>query len=289
MEQLAQSSETSDYLDAFLRMRTAKSWLMWLLLLALVLNLAICITVRCTSLLDRSAMFRNDLEELRGRKGAATTDRTPIDSRFAGAVEPPQNGWLHLTETAQPETAGADKPAEPPAPEAQKPAPTEPAARPGSETEKGTNTTVLGDVFYQGIHAALPLARVGGLLCGTLLVLILMLSLKVVLLGRLRGVGYLTSAVLWSLVLLVLLIPWNKAFAGFPIPSVLFGARELIEGTAQITWGAARVGWEDHLLYWMRFVGYPVLAVVLWLTITVQYARSYRPMVAGLQTEQESR
>lgn len=290
MEQLERSTESSEYLDAFLRLRTAKGWLMWLLLLALALNIGLCFTVRFTSLIERSAMFQTDLEELRSERVSTVSDLTPDDhsAKVIGSMQARGLGFAEPVPPEQTPPEAQDEPAatadQPETPSAE--TPTEPDA-PAAEPEPAEQTvTPAGDMFYQAIHVALPMARVGGLLGATLLALVLLMSLKVVLLGRLKGVAYLTSSVLWSFVLLVLIIPWNQAFAGFPVPGVLFGARELIEGTAQIAWGAEGVGWEDHLLYWMRFVGYPILTLILWLTIQVQYARSYRPMVAGLQTEQ---
>ena len=307
MEQLERTTESSEYLDAFLRLRTAKGWLAWLVLVAIILNLGLCLTVRCTSLLDKSPMLQSDLATLRDPSPVAMSDQTSTDPRFLKLVDELRREFgVQSTQEDQP------TPAEPePAPEAEATPETEATDRTPESSpefvkqpdapspEPLTNQAGLltgiddvkpvgtgGNIFYQLLHVLLPMARVGGLFCGTLLVLVLLMSLKVVLLGRLRGVAYLTSAVLWSLVLLVLLIPWDAAFAGFPVPGVLFGARELIEGSSLVTFGAQGAGWEDHLLYWMRFVGYPVLAMVLWLTIQVQYARSYRPMVAGLQAEQ---
>ncbi len=98
---------------------------------------------------------------------------------------------------------------------------------------------------------------------------ILMLIVLVMLVGRVLGVSKLVSAFIGCIVLMVLLFPWqaflmNQTFSSdqFRIPGVLYTWSELVL--------RARTH-PDHpalmLLYWARFVGWPVAAIVLLLKI----------------------
>ncbi len=100
----------------------------------------------------------------------------------------------------------------------------------------------------------------------------LWLIASVLLLGRLLGVSRVISAFLWCIVLLTLLFPWqaflmNQTFTSteFKIPGVLYTWSELVL--------RARVhpsGVLLSLLFWARFVGWPVVAALLLLTIQHQ-------------------
>jgi hypothetical protein len=88
---------------------------------------------------------------------------------------------------------------------------------------------------------------------------------SVMLVGRLLGVSRLVSAFFWCILLLVLLFPWqaflmNQTFTSneFKIPGVLY------------TWSELAVRGRLHpqgislaILYWARFVGWPILAIVI--------------------------
>ena len=158
--------------------------------------------------------------------------------------------------------------------------PAGPAAQPAQEQAE---TSVASEGFYQTLNALLPIAQTLGLVCSLLLVLSMLLSVSVALVGRLDGVGHLTSALVWSIVLAALFVPWEAAFPGVIVPGVLFGRGELIVKTAEVTWGAADVAWNDQVLHFARFVGYPLLALVLWLAVQVKYTRAFHQ--AGMRIE----
>ncbi|MFW6155564.1 MAG: hypothetical protein ACOC95_10145, partial [Planctomycetota bacterium] len=139
---------------------------------------------------------------------------------------------------------------------------------------------VDGDQVYAVLVIALPIARAVGLLAAVLLAAVLLVSLEITLLGRLSGTAYLTGALLWSLLLAVMLVPWNLAFDGFGLPSALFTGPELVAGTSRVL-STADVGWAVELVYWLRFVAYPAAALLVWLAILIQYRRGFRPVVAS--------
>jgi hypothetical protein len=110
------------------------------------------------------------------------------------------------------------------------------------------------------------------------LALVLLLMAQVLLVGRLLGVSQVIWAFVACIVLIVLLFPWqaflmDQTFTStqFKIPGVLYTWSELVQ--------RARIhpqGPMLALLYWARFVGWPVVALVLAALIHHQSGRGLR-------------
>jgi hypothetical protein len=136
---------------------------------------------------------------------------------------------------------------------------------------------LVGLTDFLGIVLALLFA---GVLC---------LLLKVLLVGRLVGVARLTSALIWSMFLVLLLFPWQSFLnnptllpsdavsnsLGLKLPGVLYTWAEL----AHPQLGANFAGHGDLpflILRWARFVGWPVVAVLMLLTIQSKSSQGLR-------------
>ncbi|MEJ2704782.1 MAG: hypothetical protein P8Z79_20290, partial [Sedimentisphaerales bacterium] len=87
--------------------------------------------------------------------------------------------------------------------------------------------------------------------------LTLLLGLKVSLQGRLGGIKHITRAFILSLLMLVLLLPWQKAFSGIVVGAV-FTPQEMLDGYLSKTEETA-----DSVLYYFRFGGYSLLVFLL--------------------------
>jgi hypothetical protein len=130
-----------------------------------------------------------------------------------------------------------------------------------------------------------------GLILPAMLVVCLLIILLVQLVGRLLGTAGMTSALLSSVLLALLLFPWqavlnNPAITddpvansiGMKIPGVLYTWAEFSHSDAPATfkvvyeWG----NWWLILLRWSRYVGFPVIAVLLLLWIQFKSDRSLR-------------
>jgi len=122
-----------------------------------------------------------------------------------------------------------------------------------------------------------------GVVLPIVLAMTLWLIVTIMLLGRVLGVSHLVSAFVASLVLAVLLFPWqaflmNQTFSSdqFRIPGVLYTWSELAQ--------RARLHPDRptlSLLYWARFVGWPVAAIVLLLKIQFSSAKGLRAALRG--------
>ncbi|MGD1277892.1 MAG: hypothetical protein ABR964_11815 [Tepidisphaeraceae bacterium] len=117
-----------------------------------------------------------------------------------------------------------------------------------------------------------------GLITPVVLAVVLLLMVAIMLVGRLIGVSRLLGAFLWCIVLGVLLFPWqafliNQSFTSpeFKIPGVLYTWAELL--------ARVRAHPEDihhTLLFWARFVGWPVLSLLVLVTIHLNSRRGLR-------------
>ena len=102
---------------------------------------------------------------------------------------------------------------------------------------------------------------------------VLLLIVMIMLVGRLIGVSRVTSAFIWSILLAVFLFPW-QAFLDpmeFKIPGVLYTWEEL----ARSGRFAGQFSPEGYLK-WARFVGFPVVAVVILMLVQVKSSRGLR-------------
>lgn len=120
-----------------------------------------------------------------------------------------------------------------------------------------------------------------GIVFPVILSFVLLLIVKIMLVGRLIGVARTTSAYIWSLLLLALLFPWQAFLANatftsteFKVPGVLYTWEELTQSAS----GARFVGefTAVAVLKWARFVGWPVVAVIILLIVQIKSNRGLR-------------
>jgi hypothetical protein len=126
----------------------------------------------------------------------------------------------------------------------------------------------LSQVTAEQFAWALRLINAVLVLTASLYCLTLLFGLKVSMHGRLGGINHISRAFFLSLLMLVLLLPWQKVFGGV-VTGAIYTPAELIK------WRAADKSDDvfQTVLYYLRFSGYGVL--VLLLLILSQY-RSLR-------------
>jgi hypothetical protein len=144
---------------------------------------------------------------------------------------------------------------------------TQPAA---AATPSATTTTTL-------IHGVMRYVITGidflGICVAVLLSIVLLLIVNIMLVGRLIGVARVTSAYLWSIVLALLLFPWQAFLEpyAFKVPGVLYTWEEF---STQAHFGSLPAA--EAFLRWARFLVIPLLAVVILLTIQIKSNRGLR-------------
>lgn len=88
--------------------------------------------------------------------------------------------------------------------------------------------------------------------------LTILFSLKVSLLGRLGGINHISRAFFLSLVMLVLLLPWQRLFTGIVV-GAMYSSEELLDSYL----ASDGRGIFGTAFYYLRFTGFWLLAVLL--------------------------
>ena len=208
------------------------------------------------------------------QEGGATEFAAPeikvltVPVQQAPAVaEPPKP--VEAPEAVQPEAAPPTEPAEP-----NKAAePNQPVADKGPAPNlqraiTWPSTDFLSNITSEQFAWALRLVNAVLVLTASLYCLTLLFGLKVSMHGRLGGINHISRAFFLSLLMLVLLLPWQRVFGGV-VTGAIFTPAELIN------WHDADKTKDvfNTVLYYLRFSGYG--ALIFLLLILSQY-RSLR-------------
>jgi hypothetical protein len=120
-----------------------------------------------------------------------------------------------------------------------------------------------------------------GITLAIVLSVVVLLLTMIMLVGRLVGVSRVTGAFIWSIVLIVLLFPWQAFLADahfasdFKIPGVLYTWAELVK-FAKVGVNGDRPDIKILILHWGRFVAFPLLTLIITLVIQVKSNRGLR-------------
>jgi hypothetical protein len=127
---------------------------------------------------------------------------------------------------------------------------------------------------------AMPIAKfVAPVACG-MAILLLLFSVKLSLIGRLGGVGGLVGALLWAVLLLMLVTPWQQILRGSMATGALCNLPDLLRGVSGMKTPADGKAPEmlAQAIYYGRFIAYPVVALFVWVLVQCKYARGYKAM-----------
>ena len=133
----------------------------------------------------------------------------------------------------------------------------------------------LRDAF----HWILPITKFLALVCGVLVVISLMFLAALSLLGQGQGSLRLLSAFCWSLVLLAMVIPWQRIFQSSLACGALYNLGELTKWYDSIHTGQSNL--MKKIFYFARFLGYPGLTLLVWIVVLVKSDGGYRRLVSG--------
>jgi hypothetical protein len=125
-----------------------------------------------------------------------------------------------------------------------------------------------------------------GIALAIVLSIVLVLIVQIMLVGRTLGVSRLTAAFIWSLVLIVLVFPWQAFLDSyvFKIPGALYTWDELIGGAK-----FSAANFAEATLHWSRFVAFPVVALILLFAVQVQSTRGLKMALGQADVTPEDR
>jgi hypothetical protein len=127
------------------------------------------------------------------------------------------------------------------------------------------------------IHYASGITLFLGTILPILLAMTLFLIVHIMLVGRLIGVARVTSALVWSMLLILLMFPWQVFFgatsspADFRVPGVLYTWHDLY---ANAKFPASNLNLA--IVKWARFFVMPLVATILLLAIQIKSNRGLR-------------
>jgi len=114
-------------------------------------------------------------------------------------------------------------------------------------------------------------------LAATLYCLTMLFSLKISLIGRLGGINHICRAFFLSLIMLVLLLPWQRAF-GCVVIGAIYTPSELVQSCAAESRGIFGIS-----LHYLRFSGYWLLIVLLLILSQVRSCRWAKAILRRLE------
>ncbi len=130
------------------------------------------------------------------------------------------------------------------------------AAEKSEPTEAEMEDSLFG-ITFKHLAMGIRVANAILVLAGLLYCLTILLSLKISLVGRLGGMNHISRAFFLSLVMLILLLPWQRIFGGVVLGAI-YSPCELVK------WSSAETpGIFDIILYYLRFSGYWLLILLL--------------------------
>ena len=130
------------------------------------------------------------------------------------------------------------------------------AAEQSEPAEAETENPLFG-ITFKHLAMGIRVANAILVLAGLLYCLTILLSLKISLVGRLGGMNHISRAFFLSLVMLILLLPWQRIFGG-----VVLGA--IYSPCELVNWSSAEnPGIFGIILYYLRFSGYWLLILLL--------------------------
>lgn len=150
----------------------------------------------------------------------------------------------------------------------------EPASRPDRPAVEINAAAVQRAATWRNvIRLALPATKFAAPVACLLILFVLTLATRLSLLERVGGVAGFISAFFWALILLAMLIPWQHAPWTSYAKGALFNLGDLEGATQDLGGGSATT--LDRIIYFVRFIGYPVLALLVWLVVQIKFARGY--------------
>jgi hypothetical protein len=162
-----------------------------------------------------------------------------------------------------------------------------------SRLEATTQPAIASRISAEMLHYFVGLSTFLGVILAILMSVVLLLIINIMLVGRLVGLAHITGAFIWSLLLILLLFPWQGFLASgnitvdFRIPGVLYTWTELLRD-ARFGIGETR-DMPYLFLKWARFVGFPVVAILLLVYVQLRSRTGLRRALGEDEPDQTGR
>jgi len=146
------------------------------------------------------------------------------------------------------------------------------AAEGGAATQPDTAAAGPESIWRQALRWGLPATRFAAVVACVLLVVMVMFAVTLSLVERVGGVAGFIAAFNWSVILLLMLVPWKPILGSSLSCGALFNLAEL--ETAHCGLGEAP-DLVSQAMFYGRFGAYPIVALLVSLIVQFKFARGY--------------
>ncbi len=151
--------------------------------------------------------------------------------------------------------------------------------QPTTESTEATASTQPADQEFDipaicqvVMEFGLPGTRFASLVLCLLLMLMVMFAVKLSLVERIGGVAGFMSSFNWSMILLMMLIPWRPILGSSLSCGALFTFSELMRADAMLGDAPSQI---DQVIFYARFIAYPCVALFTCLIVQAKFAKGY--------------
>ncbi len=144
--------------------------------------------------------------------------------------------------------------------------------------EKAGRRLNLRRQWRESYYLLAPITQLLGLLASGSQAIIIFVTLLVILVAQAPGVANMTRSLIWSVILLFMVFPWQYVLPGFPIPGVLYGWHELHNtlALAFLPPPGHGISFDQRILIVGRYVLWPMLALVVMLVTAERFRAGVR-------------
>lgn len=147
---------------------------------------------------------------------------------------------------------------------------------PGTEQSRSLNIRTQWDTSYRML---VPVTQLAALIAVLSQAIIVFVTLLVVLIAQAPGVAQVTKALIWSVLVLFMYLPWQYFARDFPIPGVIYGYTEMLNLIGPQVVGDHVSGYQVWVVYG-RFIVWPLVGLLA-LLITSERFRAGVTLAIG--------
>ena len=149
-------------------------------------------------------------------------------------------------------------------------------------------------ILNERMQYAIGLLDFAGMVGSILFSLTILLLLHIQLAARVLGVGRVTSSFILSLLVALLMFPWQAVMnnpainadpvqnaIGMKIPGVLYTWAEVHDPKIGAGFVVDPGNWSGNVLHWARYVGFPLVTLILLAIAQIRSSRGIRQSLGG--------
>jgi len=138
-------------------------------------------------------------------------------------------------------------------------------------------TELFAGITFEHLSWLIRIVNAVLILTATLFCLSILFSLKVSMLGRLGGINYISRAFFLSLLMLILLLPWQRIFGGMVL-GAMYTPDELVKWLS-----IENKDIFEQVIYYLRFSGYWLLVFLLLILSQIRSVRWGKAILRRLE------